>query len=366
MRNRLVPAGAVLALLLGLLTAAPAAAAVPAVESITFPGGFSEFYSPFSGPATIRFTFDGSEEDATFNFRIRIAGGSMVHRKDNVFVDADDPAGFDDEPFKWPALSVNSARTYVVTVYRSDVKLASESFLLRPRLATITGITPDPFLPWIEDGYKDDTTVRFTLLENADAEARVFKANSAGKCCGSRVRDEQLGALSAGSNQWEWDGRGEEAFAGLQPKGNYFVKIWADDGVVAPAVSKPLKVAIARSYRAVKTKSKPARDYHHRSAVTPLVLGGDCYVMRGADDLRILCQGARVSVYWRWGLSGSQRIERASFVVDTQVGSCPSSIRRKGHTKYESRFTVNEDLVGALGDCRIVTAKITYSYPKQS
>ena len=34
--------------------------------------------------------------------------------------------------------------------------------------------------------------------------------------------------------------------------------------------------------------------------------------------------------------------------------------------KYESFFTMNEDLVGAAGDCRLATAKITYSYPQAS
>jgi hypothetical protein len=96
------------------------------------------------------------------------------------------------------------------------------------------------------------------------------------------------------------------------------------------------------------------------------VIGGDCLVGVDAGNLRILCQGARVSVYWRWGLGQSQRIQRASVVLDTQAGSCPSSIRRSGHTKHESSFTVNEDLAGALADCRIVTAKITYSYLQAS
>jgi hypothetical protein len=364
MRKRLFPAGAALALALGLLTAAPAAAAYT-VGPITFPGGFSEFYSPFSGPAMIRFAFDGSENDATFSLRIRPVGGSAVHKED-VFVDADDPDGFVDETFGWPALSVNSARTYVVVVYRNDVALASESFLLRPRLASITGAKPDPFFPWVDDGYKDETQIGFTLEAEADAEARVYKANSSGKCCGSLVRDDGLGSLSAGANHWDWDGQGEGSFAGNRPKGDYFVKIWADDGTLPPAVSKPFKVTIARSYRALSTKTKPARDYHHHSAVTPLVIGGDCYVMVEAGDLRIFCQGGRVSVYWRWGLDRSERIERASFVLNTLEGSCPSSIRRSGHTKHESWFTVNEDLVGALADCRIVTAKITYSYPATS
>ena len=117
-----------MALVLGFLTANPAVAAY-AVESITFPAGVSEFYSPFSGPASIRFTFDGSENDATFNLRIRPQGGSVVH-SENVLVDADDPNGFQIKTFNWPALSVNAPRTYVVAVYRNDVLVTSESFQL--------------------------------------------------------------------------------------------------------------------------------------------------------------------------------------------------------------------------------------------
>ena len=125
------------------------------------------------------------------------------------------------------------------------------------------------------------------------------------------------------------------------------------------------KVAIARTYRATKTKSKTASAYHHVGPVTPLVIGGGCIVFRSNGNLQILCQGARVSVYWRWGLSSVDRIERASFVLDTVEG-CPRSIRRTGHTKHGSSFTMNEDLAGASGDCRLVTARITYSYPKAS
>ncbi len=87
----------VAALAVSLLTAAPASATV-AVESITFPNLGSEFYSPFSGPASIKFTFDGTEPDATFGVRIRPAGGTAVHT-DSLFVDADDPAGFQTKLF---------------------------------------------------------------------------------------------------------------------------------------------------------------------------------------------------------------------------------------------------------------------------
>jgi hypothetical protein len=364
MRIRFLSLGAAMALALGLLTTGPAAATY-AVESITFPGGNSEFYSPFSGPASIKFTFTGNESNATFNVRLRPAGGTAIHTED-VFVTPDEPGLFEIERFNWPALSVSSGKMYVVAVYRSGTQVASDSFFLRPRLVTMTSVAPNPFLPLIDDGYKDSTNVKFALAADASAEGRVFRTNSAGKCCGNLVRNDSTGlsSLAAGSNGWVWDGRnnnGDEAGVG-----DYFVRVTATDLAGITRTSKPLKVAIARTYRATKTKSKPATSYHHVGPVTSLVLGGDCIVYRDDGFLRLLCQGGRVSVYWRWGLSSVERIERASFVLDDPTPDCPRSIRRTGHTKHESFFTENEDLAGALGDCRIITARITYSYPAWS
>ena len=362
MRKRLVPAGAATALVLGLLTAGSASANY-VVESITFPGGGSEFYSPFSGPASITFTFDGSENDATFSLRIRPAGGSAVHTE-NVLVDADDPAGFQTKTFNWPALSVNSARTYVVAVYRNDVQITNESFLLRPRLAIITGVTPNPFLPWIDDGYRDEARIRFTLETGADAEARVFKANGSGKCCGSLIRDESLGNLGAGANQWNWDGQGEGSFSGNRPAGSYFVKIWADDGTLPPAVSKPKKVRIVRSYRASALKSKPGTSYHHTTE-SALVRGGDCFLHDQGTFLQVDCHGAKMTVYYRFGLDSDERIESASFVIDDPNNECGPARRNPGHSRHESFLTVTHSVSG-ITSCHIETARITYSYLKQS
>jgi hypothetical protein len=361
MRTRFLMVGIAMALGTGLLTASPAAASHTVL--IEFPGGSGEFYSPFGGPATITFTIDPTDVDATFSLRLRPAGGTAVHAE-TAFVDAQDADGTKVVTFDWPAVSVNNPRTYEVVVYRSGGPLVqSESFLLRPPLVTITSVSPTPFFPWIDDLYKDETTVRFALAADAAAEARVYRPKTTGKCCGALVRNESLGNLSAGDNSWDWDGRNDNS--DNLAKGNYFVRIWADDGIVAPTLSKAIKVAIARTYRATKTKSKTASAYHHVGPVTPLVLGGGCIVFRSNGNLQILCQGARVSVYWGWGLSSVERIEHASFVLDTVEG-CPRSIRRTGHTKHISSFTMNEDLVGASGDCHLVSAKITYSYPKAS
>lgn len=363
MRLRILASATTIALAIGLFSALPATAAYSA--SITFPGNNSSFFSPFGGPASITFTFNGSESDATFEARIRPAGGTKIHAK-AYFVDPDNDESPKTVSFTWPALSVTSAKTYVVSVHRGGTQLASESFQLRPPLAKITGATPNPFFPWQDDGYKDTTNVRYTLLEAAQVEARVFKANAAGKCCGSLILDENLGPEPSGVNFWIWDGQGEgeHGAAGNRPIGNYFVKVWADTSDTTPAVSKPFKVRIERTYRATATKSKPGTQYA-RTTESPLVRGGDCLVHNQGGYLQIDCHGSKMSVYYRWGLTSVQRIEKASFVIDTSNGDCPTSRRKPGHTKHESFLTVT-DAVSGITSCRIVTARITYSFPEQS
>jgi hypothetical protein len=361
MRKGLLPAGAALALTFGLLTAAPAAATY-AVESITFPGDGSEFYSPFSGPASIRFTFEGDEDNATFDLRIRPAGGTAIHTKD-VFVTPDEPGLFEIEEFTWPAITVHSGREYVVAVYRNGNQLASDSFFLRPRLVTITGASPDPFFPWIDDGYKDTTNVGFELAADADVEAHVFRPNGAGRCCGALVRDDSLGSLLAGSRTWSWDGRnGADDNLG---KGDYFVRIRAEDAEHLVRWSKPSKISIARTYRARTSRSKPATSFHHASPSTPFVIGGGCIVHVDGEVLEILCQGAKVTVFWRWALASDERIEWSSVVLGPG-DDCPAIGRKNAHTKHQSSLTVSDNLQGRHLSCNVLEAKITYSYPKAS
>lgn len=365
MRRRSLALTGSAALTLALLTASPASAA-HTVE-IAFPGGNSEFYSPFEGPATVTFTIDPSDVDDTFNIRLRPTGGSVVHRE-SVFVDAQDPSGSKVVEFDWPALSVSNARQYDVAVYRDGAVVAVQSFYLRPKLVQITDISPDPFHPWIDDGHRDSTTVTFTLSADADAEARVFEATRAGECCGPLVRTDAGGltGLSAGENTWVWDGQGSGAFAGNLPKGDYFVRIWADDGVIASAISKPMRVTLARTYRATATKSKPARNFHHQGESIPTALGGGCLTYESVGNLIILCQSGKMSVYWRWGLSADERIVNQSFVLESSSQDCPRSIRSTSHTRHESAFTVNEDLADFRALCSLSTAKITYSYLQPS
>ncbi len=363
MKLRLFSLATVVVLAVSLLTAAPAAATI-AVESITFPDSLSEFYSPFSGPATITFTFDGTEADATYSLRIRPAGNTAVHTQD-VLVDADDPDGFQTKTFNWPALSVNSPRTYEVAVYRSGSLVDAESFQLLPRLVRITGASPNPFLPWIDDGYKDTTNVHFELAADADAEARVYRPRADGKCCGALVLDDDTGmsGLSAGAHSWNWDGQGEGAFAGNLPKGSYFVKIAATDVDAVTKLSKQHKVTIARTYRQNATLQKNGILMHHTGPVTSYRRGGNCFVTKDETDkdLWITCLSASFTVYWRWNLPSGGRIERASFVYVNVSGEICNG--RKGHTNTDSTLRV-----GGVGQfrCRVDKAKITYSRPVQS
>ena len=203
MRTRLLTLGTAMALTIGLLMPSPAAA--NHAVTIEFTGG-SEFYSPFNGPATITFTIDPTDVDVTFSLRLRPTGGTAIHTE-TAFVDNQDSDGTKVVSFDWPALSVNSPKTYEVAVYRNGSLVEIQSFFLRPRLVTITGATPNPFFPWIDDGYKDTTNVRFDLAAEAQAEARVFRPTSGGRCCGALVRTVDLGSLPAGDNTWAWDGR---------------------------------------------------------------------------------------------------------------------------------------------------------------
>jgi hypothetical protein len=358
MRKRM-SLGVAAAMLIGLLSAAPASASFT-VDSITFPGGHSEFYSPFTGPATITFSFLPTDPDATFEIRLRPLGGTKIHWK-TVLIDPDTQTSPRAVNFAWPALSVTSAKTYQVAVYRGGVLQGSpESFLLRPKLVSITSIKPNPFLPLIDDGIKDNTRVTFTLQAGADAEARVYRAKSNGACCGTLVRTDTTGLnnLGAGSNDWVWDGKTDGSNeAGV---GSYFVRIWADDGVVAPSVSAPKKVTIGRYYRETHTLEKNGIAVHHTGSVTSYRRGGNCFVTKDETDkdLWITCLSARFTVYWRWSLPQGGRIENASFVFVPVSGNICGA--KKGHTTIDSYLTV-----GGVGQfrCRVDKARVTYSIP---
>jgi hypothetical protein len=359
MRKRILALVGSLAVGLTLLVAAPATADY--AVTIDFPGTVDEFYSPFDGPAMIGFTFDGSEPDETFRVRLRPAGGSVIHSAD-VFVDADDPDGTHQRAFRWPALSVANPKTYEVAVYRDGNFVTSEFFQLRPKLVQILSANPNPFLPWIDDDIKDETRIRYELSNGTQStEARVFKANLQGKCCGTRKLTEDLGARPAGINPWVWDGRDDGN--DLLPKGDYFVRIWGEDSSGVSGISNTLKVTIARTYRATTTIQKNGINYHHTGPVTSYRRGGNCFVTKDETDkdLWITCLSASFTVYWRWNLPDGSRLEQAKFVLVPVSGNICGA--KKGHTRTDTYMKV-----GGVGQfrCRVDLAKAVYSYPVQS
>jgi hypothetical protein len=365
MRKRLLVAFTAIAVAVGLLSGTPASASYSVTA--TFPGGGTEFYSPFDGPARIRFAFAPSDPSRLYRVRLRRVGTTTILKTSFFSINPASQTSPVVRNFSWPALSTTADRPYEVLVNpNGGGPTQSFAFVLKPRLVRITGAAPNPFFPWINDGYKDTTTVTFTLQTDADAVARVYRATTSGGCCGPLILDESLGHRPSGSNTWVWDGQGESSrgTAGNRPQGNYFVRIWADDGTTAPAVSKHLKVVIKRTYRATATKSKAGTQYHHTTE-SALVRGGDCFVHAQGGYLQVDCHGSKMTVYYRWGLSSVQQIQNASFVIDNSNNECGTARRKPGHSKHESFLTVT-DSVSGITSCRIVTAKITYSFPKSS
>jgi hypothetical protein len=365
MRRHSLALAGIVALGISSLTALPASASH--AVTIAFPDGGTEFYSPFGGPAAISFAFDLADPPALFHVRLRPVGGTAILKKD-YSINPTTQTSPVVKTLLWPALSTeNTDRSYevLVTLEGGGAGPWSAFFVLHPKLVRITEVKPDTFLPWIDDGFKDTTTVRFELAADAvAAEARVFRATASGRCCGASVLTDPLGPLPAGSDTWEWDGRDD--LGGNRPKGDYFVRIWADDGAIASVVSTPVEVSIARTYRAKGTKSKPARRFHHLGPSTSTALGGGCLTYESIGNLIVLCQGGKMSVYWRWGLSPSERIVNQSFVLDSSSADCPRKIRSTSHTKHESAFTVNENLNNFRALCSLRTAKIVYSYLQAS
>jgi hypothetical protein len=74
--------------------------------------------------------------------------------------------------------------------------IAGTAFTPLPRLIADVTATPSPFYPVVLDGYRDRTTVGFTVAAATVATtARVFRADADGRCCGTPVRTEDLGPL---------------------------------------------------------------------------------------------------------------------------------------------------------------------------
>jgi hypothetical protein len=365
MRKRSLAAASLLAVAIGVIRATPALATY-SLGSILFPNGSTTFYSPFSGPATVRINFDdagaGLDPPATITFKLRVQNGPTIHTESvNINPDPDDtPMTF---PFVWPAVSVTTTTTYEVAAYKGGDELGHRAFTLRPHLVRIKSISPNPFFPWIADNYRDTTDIAYSLQASSNPVViRMYASDPSGDCCGTQVRQVTIDNVIVGSDRhYIWNGR--DGGGDLLPKGRYWVRVTATSfgGVTQSSAFEP--VAIARFHRVNRSISKNGIAYHHRSAITVHRSGGTCGVAKLASskDVRVVCRDASVRVYWRWNLPSTGRIEAVGFVMIGVPGlSCGAT---KGHTTTDTFLRVGG--VGRFG-CRVDKAKLTYSFLKAS
>jgi hypothetical protein len=243
MRSRLLPPALLLAIVLGLLTPAPASATIRA--SISLPHYNFHLFSPFPGPARIRLSWGSGDPDAGLTFRLH-RGTTVLH---TAAYELQTPgSGSKIVEFTWPAESVNEPTDYRITVHRNSTQLSSRTFTLLPPLVTITSIKPNPFYPLVRDGYRDRTTVRFHLEGSSNPTIlTIYRANAQGGCCGIRVRRRNLEDQAVGDRTVEWNGRNGDGTKAA--RGKYFVRITATKQSFPEDVtrtSRPMSVTIRR------------------------------------------------------------------------------------------------------------------------
>jgi hypothetical protein len=345
----------VVVLLGGVLMAVPASAAFAAIVGLPA----STVYSPYGGPVAVTFTFASDDPATIFVVRIRQPGHGALETK-NVLVDPAIQTSPQQVDFSWATMSVSAPTDYTIDVRRQDdnALVTSETFTLLPKLVSGLSATPSPFYPLIQDGYKDQTKIGFSLAADAtDAVVHVFNDDVYGRCCGSEIRSENLGPLGAGAHTWVWDGLKGNASAA--PKGTYFVKVEATDLAATTAVSKAQKVVVTKGMiRRTSTKTKQGRAYARVGDAQDTALGGNCFVSKNATThaADITCANAKISVYWNWGLKPGERIESVSFVIDGGVWGCHKTL---DHTRTQSILRVHSP---PASTCRVMSAKIAYSY----
>jgi hypothetical protein len=235
--------------------------------------------------------------------------------------------------------------------------IAGTAFTPLPRLISDVTATPSPFYPVVLDGYRDRTTVGFTVAAATVATtARVFRADADGRCCGTPVRTEDLGPLAKGTRTWRWDGTrtdGSTVFPG-----RFFVRIQATDASATTAMSPAARVEVATgTIRRTASRSKDGRAFAAATDERKTAIGGDCLVKRSGSEARVLCANAEISLVWRWALDRGERIESASFAIDGGSYGCH---RVTSHTTETSTLRVHAP---PTSTCTIRTARIVYSFP---
>ncbi|HTG46859.1 MAG TPA: FlgD immunoglobulin-like domain containing protein [Actinomycetota bacterium] len=346
----------VLALLAGFAAAVPASAAISAVVDVPAAAA----YSPYVGPATVTFTF-GSDASDVFRVRIRQPGHPTPIKEKDVLVDPATQTSPHAIAFSWPAISVTKPTNYVVDVRRQSggPVITSTTVTVLPPLVSAVSVAPSPFYPFVQDGYRDRTTVSFALAsDTTDTTLHLYAGNAYGRCCGTEIRTEDLGTLAAGTYHWIWDGT--EGDTSAAPKGAYFVRVAATDTGAVSMVAPAKEVDVARGLiRRTATKQKAGSAYIAAKG-QPTASGGYCQVMRTGTTHQayVLCSNAQVSVTYGWGLGRNERLEKVSFV--TANDGYYRCYRKFGHTPTRSFVLVHAP---PTSGCYIVSAKVTYSYP---
>jgi hypothetical protein len=363
MRKRSFALVAVLALGMELLGAAPALAFY-SVSTISFPSDAVTFFSPFSGPAQITFSFDdvGPKYDPAKTFTIKlIKDGTTVH-SDTVHIDPNPDTSPKTVSFSWPAQSVTTSTQYQVAVYDGSTLKRRRFFTLKPHLVRITSIKPNPFFPRVVNGYKDTTNVTYRLEGNSNPiKFDIFHAAAGGGCCGANVRHDEIGNLVTGTHHYIWNGRNDSA--AKVPVGKYFVRITATayTGQTQSSANTPVRVALYQRSR--KTVTQNGNAFVRRGPINKLKGGGGCSVARDNSrrDAVISCHDATVKVFWRWTLPKGARNVRTGFRLLAVSGFvCKSS---KGWNRPESWLRS-----GGLNQsrCRVDKARLTYAFLKPS
>jgi hypothetical protein len=350
--------GAIVAILVGvgLIGAVPAHAAFGAVVSLPD----ATAYSPYGGPATVTFAFAPDDAASAFTIRLRNPGHGVIHDRD-VLVDPHTESSPLEVPFAWPKVTVGSPTDLVVDVrpQGGGAVITSAGFTLLPPLVSDLSATPSPFYPLIQDGYRDDTTIRFALASDVtDAAVHVYADDVFGRCCGPEIRGEDLGPLTVGRHSWVWDGTKDDL--SLAAKGRYFVRIDATDTGAIDATSKPLRVELTTGkIRLTATRVKDGSAFAHYGDEVQTAAGGECFVTRDRERrlAQVTCANAAISVFWRWALPDGGRIQSVGFSIDGSSFGCH---KRTSHAGSESVLRV---LTPPTSTCYVKKAKITYSYP---
>jgi hypothetical protein len=367
MKRRAAPVIAALALAVTMLTATPALATYT-VSEIAFPSAATTFFSPFSGPADITFSFNDyldpgtNDPSRTFNLRLRVQGSSSSIHTENVTITPSSQTSPRTVHFSWPAQSVTTSTTYEVAVYNGGTLMRRRTFTLKPHLVRITSIDPNPFFPRVVNGYRDTTNITYRLEGSSNPVViDIFRAAAGGGCCGAQVRHTVLSNVVVGTRHFIWNGTNDSD--SKVAVGRYYVRITATAFTGQTQSSNNARVKVALYRRLPRSVSQNGNAFVRRGGTARLRAGGSCSVARdnAHRDALISCHDAAVKVFWHWNLPNSAKNKKATFALIGVPGfTCRST---RGVTGSDSWLRS-----GGLGQsrCRVDKAKLSYTYLKPS